>query len=65
MRLVDLYWLVGPELHERGQVFHWLDLAATLGIGGIWLHLFARELASLELLPVADPELEAALSEVH
>jgi hypothetical protein len=65
MRLVDLHWLVGPELHARGQAFHWLDLAATLGIGGIWVHLFARELAAAPLLPVADPELEEALAEVH
>jgi hypothetical protein len=65
MRLVDLYWLVGAELHEHGHAFHWLDLAATLGIGGVWLHVFARELGAAPLLPVADPELEEALAEVH
>jgi hypothetical protein len=64
MRLVDLYWLIGPELHAGGTAFHWLDLAATLGIGGIWLHVFARELAASPLLPLADPELEAALANV-
>lgn len=65
MRLVDLYWLVGPELHEHGVGFHWLDLAATLGIGGVWLHAFARELAAGPLLPVGDPELEEALAGAH
>jgi hypothetical protein len=65
MRLLDLYWLVGPELHEAGRAFHWLDLAATLGVGGIWLHAFARELSAAPLLPLADPELEAALADVH
>jgi hypothetical protein len=65
MRLVDLHWLVGPELHEAGRAFHWLDLATTLGVGGIWLHAFARELSAAPLLPLADPELEAALADVH
>jgi len=62
MRLLDLFWLVGPELHARGFAVHWLDLAATLGIGGLWLHLFARELAASPLLPVGDPELAEAIA---
>jgi hypothetical protein len=60
MRVVDLYWLVGPELHPAGGP-SWLDLAAFAAIGGIWLFLFARELGSRPLLPIGDPELEEAL----
>jgi hypothetical protein len=65
MRMVDLYWLIGPELHQGGSALHWLDLAATLGVGGVWLRLFARELAALPLLPQGDPELAEALAEAH
>jgi hypothetical protein len=65
MRLVDLFWLVGPELHEPGAAFHWLDLAATAGVGGLWLYAFARELTAAPLLPVGDPELEEALAGAH
>jgi hypothetical protein len=64
MRVVDLYWLVGPELH-KGFPIHWLDLAALLGIGGLWNFLFARELMDRPLLPVGDPELEEALEAAH
>lgn len=63
LRLVDLYWLVGPELHGHGFAVHWLDVAAPLAIGGIWLAAFARQLKSRELLPWGDPELREALGE--
>lgn len=64
MRAVDLYWLVGPELH-RGSVLHWLDAAALMAVGGLWAFLFARELQGRPLLPVGDPELEEALEGAH
>jgi hypothetical protein len=65
MRAVDLYWLVGPELHRPGSPLHWLDLAALAAVGGLWLFLFARELQDRPLLPVGDPELEEALEGAH
>lgn len=65
MRMVDLFWLIGPELHDHGFAVHWLDVAATLGIGGLWFHLFARELAASPLLPQDDPELAEALAGAH
>ena len=50
MQLVDLFWLIGPDLvgHGHGHVplrVHWMDLAAVLGLGGLWLFLFARQAA--------------------
>lgn len=66
VRLLDLYWLVGPELHGRGGfTFHWLDVAAPVGLGGIWLALFASQLGSRPLLPQGDPELREALEGAH
>jgi hypothetical protein len=65
MRMVDLFWLIGPELHEHGFAVHWLDVAATLGVGGVWFHLFARELAASPLLPQDDPELGEILAGAH
>ena len=64
MRVVDLYWLVGPELHKPGFSIHWLDLAALAGVGGLWNFLFTRELMDRPLLPVGDPELEEAVGDV-
>jgi hypothetical protein len=74
MQLVDLFWLIGPDLagHGHGSVplhVHWMDLAAALGIGGLWLHLFARAARTAPVLPVGEPEvrelLAAAPAEAH
>ncbi len=54
MRIVDLFWLTGFELH-------WLDVAAPVGLGGIWVAAFFRQLKQRPLLPLHDPELEEAL----
>jgi hypothetical protein len=62
---VDLYWLVGPELHRSGFMVHWLDIAAFVAIGGLWNSFFAREIHDRPLLPVGDPELEEALEGAH
>jgi hypothetical protein len=63
MRFVDLYWLTGPELHDGRLQVHWLDLAAPLGIGGLWLALFFNQLRSRPLLPIGNPELKMALAQ--
>jgi hypothetical protein len=64
MRLVDLFWLVAPDLQgthgghgAHGLAMHWLDVAAPVGLIGLWLAAFARQLKSRPLVPLADPEL--------
>ncbi len=64
VRLVDLYWLVAPEFHGGFSV-HWLDVAAPVGIGGIWLWAFSRNLKERSLLPWGDPELRELLGPGH
>jgi len=61
MRLVDLFWLIGPAFHRAGLRAHWLDLAAPAGLGGIWLMMFCRQLGGRPLLPARDPEWAEAL----
>jgi hypothetical protein len=51
----------GEEAHVSHFFVHWLDLAAPLGIGGIWVWLFLTQLAERPLLPVRDPHLAEAL----
>jgi hypothetical protein len=73
MQLVDLYWLIGPDLASHGEAApplhpHVLDLAGALGVFGLWLVLFARQLKGAALLPVGEPELRelgAARAEAH
>ncbi len=67
MQLVDLFWLIGPDLvgHGRGGVplrVHWMDVAAALGVGGLWLFLFAREARTAPVLPAGEPELRELLA---
>ncbi len=73
MQLVDLYWLIGPDLLGHGHEdvplrVHWMDLAAALGLGGLWLFLFARQARTAPVLPLGEPEvreLVAARAEMH
>ena len=64
MRLVDLIWLVAPTFTrpaegERHAAFslavHWMDVVIPVGLAGIWLFLFARQLRRRSLLPLNDP----------
>ncbi len=67
MRYVDLYWMVAPSFPEAvaGLQFHWLDLAAPLAVGGLWLAEFLRQLKSRPLLPLNDPLLPQVLEHAH
>jgi hypothetical protein len=60
-RFLDVYFLVGPEFYPEGLTIHWMDIAALVGLGGIWFALFTTNLMSRALLPVRDPELTNAL----
>lgn len=61
MRIVDLFWLSRPEF-TRSAVPHWLDFAAIIALGGIWLAVFATNLKSQPLLPLGDPKLTEAIA---
>ena len=60
MRFVDVYWLVRPVFDRGGPRIHWLDLAAPIGLGGLWLAMFAWRLGARPLLPLHDPRLPRA-----
>jgi hypothetical protein len=63
MRLVDLFWIIVPHYAQgRGHdvpfaIVHWLDIAAVVGIGGIWIWWFIYQLRRTALVPVNDPRL--------
>ncbi len=40
MRVVDTIWTIGPVFRTGALTIHWLDVAAVLGMGGIWLFFF-------------------------
>jgi hypothetical protein len=55
MQFVSLVWLVAPAFHPGALQLHWMDLAAPLGLGGIWLAVYLRALMDRPLLPLHDP----------
>jgi hypothetical protein len=61
MRFVDLLWLSAPGVTGGQFQLHWLDVAAPVGLGGIWIAAFFWQLKQRPLLPVHDPHLEEAL----
>jgi hypothetical protein len=65
MRLVDLYWVVGPVFHPKEFALHWLDIAAPVGIGGIWVWMYMRQLKARPVLPERDPRMEGAFEPAH
>ncbi len=55
MQLVNLFWLVAPTFHPERFSVHWMDLAAPIGLGGVWLAGFLRQMKALPLVPLNDP----------
>jgi hypothetical protein len=71
MRLVDLIWLVAPTFShgaaEEGHPglsfpLHWMDVVIPVGLAGIWLFFFARQLRRRPLLPLNDPYFKEAFA---
>jgi hypothetical protein len=57
MRLVDLFWLSAPEFQQNGISVSPLDVILPIGVGGIWLWMFFKQLASRPMVPLHDPNL--------
>ena len=55
MRLVDVFWYIAPAFHPGAFTLHWMDIAAPIGLGGIWLAVFFWQLRRRPLLPLHDP----------
>ena len=61
MRMVELYWLVAPDFRKGRFGLSWMDFAAPIGMGGIWLAYFLIQLGRWPLMPLNDPHLAEAL----
>lgn len=51
LRLGEIFWAVLPSFHRTGVQIHWMDFAAIVGVGGVWLVVFAQILKGTVLLP--------------
>ena len=74
VRYVDIYMQVTPEFgsdggnlhmlpgeHASHFFVHWLDLAAPLAVGGLWMWMFTTQLLQRPMLAFRDPYLREAL----
>ncbi len=57
MRLVDLFWMIAPVFSPGTFALHWLDFAAVLGVGGVWMAAFLWNFQSHPIVPLRDPAL--------
>lgn len=51
---LEIFWVIAPTFYPALTV-HWTDFAAWLGIGGIWLGVFATNLSRYPLLAENSP----------
>ena len=65
MRFIDLFWMIVPEFGSEGFHISWMDVVAPLGIGGIWLAMFAWQLNKRPLMPINDPQYNALLEQAR
>lgn len=65
MRWLDYYWQVAPSVHHHAETTSviptWIDLAAPVGLGGLWLALLIGQFKGRTALPAREP----ILQEVH
>ena len=64
IRLVDLYWLIGPEFHPDGIGVSWMDAAVPLTLGALWAAAFIYQLRGRAILPIHDPEFDETLGRI-
>lgn len=62
IHFVELYWIIMPTLQNKGFAMSPLDLTAFLGVGGIFVALVSRNIASSAVVPFRDPRLPESMS---
>ncbi len=62
MRYFDLVWIVLPTYYKSGFRIEWMDVLTPIGLAGVWLWAYLRELPRFPLLPLNAPELQEALA---
>ncbi len=61
MRIIDLFWMIAPEFSPERFHVSWMDIVAPIGMGGLWLAVFAWQLSKRSLIPINDPQYDAVL----
>jgi hypothetical protein len=62
MRYLDIFWWIEPAFSDGVYFYFLVDLAAVVGLGGIWIWHFLNQLDKLPLLPLHEPALTEGLA---
>jgi hypothetical protein len=62
MHWCDLFWLMVPAFHPARLRLHWMDILASIGLGGVWLAVYIDQLRGHALLPTHAPRLQQVTS---
>lgn len=75
IRMVDLFWYVQPNFHDKGvsgevlAPLNWqvllINVVNILAVGGLWLTVFCWQLSKRSLMPVNDPDFTLMLEAKH
>ena len=55
VRVIDVFWVVEPAFRQRALEVYWTDAVVWIGLGGVWLWFFLRNLKARPLLVPNDP----------
>lgn len=55
MSIIHVFWFIEPAFRQHELQIYWTDVAAPVGLGGIWLAFFLRNLKARPLLASHDP----------
>ena len=64
VRLIDLFWMIAPDLHRGGLTASWMDVTLPLSLGSLWLGCVVWQLRLRPILPVRDPQFDEALGRI-
>lgn len=65
VQFINYFWFVVPTFGRPGFQFTLLDLLLLVGLGGVWVAVFARTLAGSNVLPANDPRLVKVVADQH
>ena len=65
MRLLTDIWLIAPAFNQSGTPISLANIGIPVGLAGVWVWLFAQQLAKRPLLPVNDPYFKDMLLHGH
>lgn len=61
MHIVDLYWIIMPNINKSGIHVSVIDIAPFLAIGGIYFGFFFLNLGKYCMVPINDPRISESL----